>query len=68
MGKLSHVDSKNERYGYRPHIESEAPKRLDLNDLLKRVENEKNKSRKLNIFIFSGATTVVVVFLTLLSL
>ena len=68
MGKLSHVDSEKERYGYRSLIESEAPDRLDLNNLLKRVKDEKKKSRKLNIFIFSGATTVVVVFLTLLSL
>ncbi len=68
MGKLSHVDSENEQYGYKPLTESEEPNRLDLNNLLKRIKEEKKKSRKLNIFIFSGATTVVVVFLTLISL
>ena len=49
MGKLSHVDSENEQYGYKPLTESEEPNRLDLNNLLKRIKDEKTKSRKLNI-------------------
>ena len=66
MGKVSQAKSEGEAYGFRPS--SETPKtRLDLNNLLMRVKEEERKSKKLNIFIFSGATAVVLVFLMLLS-
>ena len=56
----------DDRYGYSSpadHIE----KKLDLNDLLKRVSEEKNKRKKMNILIFSGATFSVLMFFFLLS-
>ena len=67
MGKISQAKSDGEGYGFRPL--SEAPKnRLDLNNLLMRAREEERSSKKLNIFIFSGATVVILVFLMLLSL
>ena len=66
MGKVSQVKSDGEAYGFRPL--SETPKkRLDLNNLLMRAKEEERRSKKLNLFIFSGAAVVVLVFLTLLS-
>ena len=67
MGKVSQVKSDGEAYGFRSL--SETPKkRLDLNNLLMRAKEEERSSKKLNLFIFSGATVVVLVFLMLLSL
>ena len=67
MGKVSQAKSDGAGYGFRPL--SEAPKnRLDLNNLLMRVKAEERRSKKLNLFIFSGASVVVLVFLMLLSL
>ena len=66
-GKASQARTDEDRYDYRP-LSDNVGKRLDLNDLLKRVADEKNKSKKVNLLIFSGATSVVLVFLLLLSL
>ncbi len=67
MGKVSQVKSDGEAYGFRSL--SETPKkRLDLNNLLMRAKEEERSSKKLNLFIFSGATVVILVFLMLLSL
>ncbi len=67
MGKATQVRTDTERYGFRSL--SETPKkRLDLNNLLIRAKEEEKKSKKLNLLIFSGATTVVLVFLMLVSL
>ena len=67
MGKVRQVKSDGKAYGFRPL--SETPKkRLDLNNLLMRAKEEERSSKKLNLFIFSGATVVVLVFLMLLSL
>ena len=67
MEKASQVKNDGDRYGFRPL--SETPKkRLDLNNLLIRAKEEEKRSKKLNLFIFSGATGVVLVFLMLLSL
>ena len=66
MGKVSQVKSDGEAYGFRPL--SETPKkRLDLNNLLRRIKDEENKSKKLNLLIFSGMTSVILVFFLLLS-
>ena len=64
--KASRVKSDEEQYGFKPLGKSK--KRLDLNDLLRRVADEKNRSKKTNILIFSGATSAVVLFLLLLGL
>ena len=69
MGKISQIKTDDENYGFRPLSESEAShSRLDLNNLLNRIKEEKRKSKKLNLFIFSGTVTVVLVFLALLSI
>ena len=67
MGKLSQAKSDDERYGYRPLLDK-SKKRLDLNNLLKRVKDEEKRNKKLNLLIFTGATSVVLVFFMLLSL
>ena len=67
MGKLSQAKSDDERYGYRPLLDK-SKKRLDLNNLLMRAKEEEKRSKKQNLFIFSGATAVVLVFLMLLSI
>ena len=66
-GKVSQARSDDVHYGYRS-LSSETEKRLDLNDLLKRAAYEKNRNKKFNLLIFSGASTVVMVFFLLLSL
>ena len=65
--KVNQVKSYDKLYGYRPLIGTK-DKRLNLNNLLKRIKDEEKKSKKLNLLIFSGATSVVLVFLLLLSL
>ena len=42
--------------------------RLDLNDLLKKMKDQKKDDRKINLLIISGATSVVLVFILILSL
>ena len=66
MGKVSQVKS-NERYGFKPLLET-SKKRLDLNNLLMRVKEEEKRSKKQNLFIFTGTAAVVLVFLMLLSI
>ena len=42
--------------------------RLDVNDLLKRMKNEKQDSKKFNLFVFSGTLALAVVVFLILSL
>tara|TARA_B100000745_G_C20055486_1_gene360026 strand:+ start:541 stop:744 length:204 start_codon:yes stop_codon:yes gene_type:complete len=65
--KASQIKSDSDRYDYRPLLDTTS-KRLDLNHLLRRIKNEEKKNKKFNVLIFSGATSVVLVFLLLLSL
>ena len=67
MGKVSQVKSDGKRYGSKPSLET-SKKRLDLNNLLMRVKEEEKRSKKQNLFIFTGATAIVLVFLMLLSI
>ena len=67
MSKVSQARSETERYDFKPLLET-PKKRLDLNNLLMRVKEEEKRSKKQNLFIFSGATVVVLVFLMLLSI
>ena len=46
----------------------ESKSRLDLNELLQRKKEENLKTRKKNIYIFSGASAVAAVILIILSL
>ena len=69
MGKISQIKTDDESYGFRSLSESETShSRLDLNSLLNRAQEEKRKSKKLNLLIFSGSVTVVLVFFGLLSI
>ena len=65
-GKLSQVKSNDDLYGYRPLLDT-TEKRLDLNNLLRRIKDEEKKSKKLNLLIFSGMISVILVFFLLLS-
>ena len=65
-GKVNELKSEEDRYGYRPFRAAE--KRLDLNDLIKRAKAEEKIDKKDNLLIFSGAASVVLVFIILLSL
>ena len=67
MRKASQIKSDSDRYEYRPLLDA-TKKRLDLNNLLRRIKDEEKKSKKFNLLIFSGTTSVVLVFLLLLSL
>ena len=66
-GKASEVRTDDDRYGYKA-LSDVTKKRLDLNDLLRRAADEKNRSEKVNILIFSLATSAVLVFFLLISL
>ena len=65
-GKLSQVKSNDDLYGYRPLLDA-TKKRLDLNNILRRAKDEEKKSKKLNLLIFLGMTSVILVFFLLLS-
>ena len=65
-GKASQVKSDDDLYGYRPLLNT-TEKRLDLNNLLRRIKDEEKKSKKLNLLIFSGMTSVILIFFLLLS-
>ena len=65
-GKLSQVKSDDDLYGYRPLLDA-TKKRLDLNNILRRAKDEEKKNKKLNLLIFSGMTSVILVFFLLLS-
>tara|TARA_B100001123_G_C14449349_1_gene685916 strand:- start:192 stop:395 length:204 start_codon:yes stop_codon:yes gene_type:complete len=67
VSKVSQARSETERYDFKPLLET-PKKRLDLNNLLMRAKEEEKKSKKFNLLVFSGATTVVLVFLMLVSL
>ena len=67
MSKVCQARSETERYDFKPLLET-PKKRLDLNNLLMRAKEEEKKSKKFNLLVFSGATTVVLVFLMLVSL
>ena len=66
-GNASEVRTDDDRYGYKA-LSDDTKKRLDLNDLLRRSANEKNRNKKVNILIFSVATSAALVFFLLISL
>ena len=65
--KLSQISNNEDRYGYStPFDSSKTKRRIDLNDLLQRVKEEKNKDKKTNLIIISvSVIATVVIFLTL---
>ena len=66
-GKASQVKSDGENYDFKPMLEK-SNKRLNLNNLLMRAKEEEKRSKKQNLFIFTGASTVVLVFLMIISI
>jgi hypothetical protein len=66
-GKASQVKSDDDHYGYKPSLVT-TDKRLNVNNLLRRIKDEEKKSKKLNLLIFSGSISVVLVFFLLVSL
>ena len=67
MRRASQIKSDSARYDYRPLLDDKK-KRLNLNNLLRRMKDEEKKNKKFNLLIFSGTISVVLVFLLLLSL
>ncbi len=66
--RTSQVDLNEEQYSTDKFVSSSSKKRLDLNDLLKRAKDQKKNDKKLNILIFSGAASLVAVFIVLLNI
>ena len=65
-GKTGQVKTDEDQYGF--GLLDARKKKLDLNDLLKRAKDEEKIDKKYNLLIFSGAASVVLVFVLLLSL
>ena len=59
--------AEEDRYGYIKSAKTTGS-RLDLNDLLKRMEDQKKDDKKINILILSGSLSVAVVFFLILGL
>ena len=57
-----------EQYHASDFLKSSSKKRLDLNDLLQRVKEQKKSDKKINILIYSGAVSVIAVFVIFLTL
>ena len=51
MRKASQIKSDSDRYDYRPLLDTTS-KRLDLNNLLRRMKDEEKKNKKFNLLIF----------------
>ena len=56
-----------DRYGYIKSVKTKKS-RLDLNDLLKRMEDQKKDDKKINILILFGVLVLIVVFFLILNL
>ena len=72
-GKINSVQlgQNVDEYGYKyisNDQRAQSKSRLDLNDLLQRMKDEKKDPKKTNIIIFSGAVSVAAVVLVMLSL
>ena len=43
-------------------------KRLDLNDLMKRAKDQEKNDKRLNLIIYAGALSVIVVFVLIINI
>ena len=59
---------KNEYDYIKPESKLDSSERLDLNNLLKRMKEQKKIDSKSNLLIFSGAASLVVIVVLILSL
>ena len=67
--KISQAGYKEEQnHVGEPYDSSTLKKRLDLNDLLKRAKDQEKNDKKLNLLIYAGAASVIVVFVLILSI
>ena len=67
--KISQVGYKKEQYHVGELYDSSTlKKRLDLNDLLKRAKNQEIYDKKINLLIYAGAASVIVVVVLILSI
>ena len=67
--KASQIRYEEEQYRFgKPDDSSTSKKRLDLNDLLKRAKDQEKNDKKLDLLIYAGATSVIVVFVLILSI
>ena len=67
--KANQIRYEEEQYRFvKPDDSSMLKKRLDLNDLLKRAKDQEKNDKKLNLLIYVGATFVIVVFVSILSI
>ena len=67
--KASQIEYNEEQYRDSELLNSStSKKRLDLNDLLKRAKDQEKNDKKLNLLIYSGAASVIVVFVLILSI
>ena len=67
--KISQVGYEEEQYRFvKPDDSSTLKKRLDLNDLLKRAKDQEKNDKKLNLLIYAGAASVIVVFVLIFSI
>jgi len=67
-GKARQSENNEEQYRASNFLKSSSNKRLDLNDLLKRVEDQKKSDKKINILIYSGAVSAITIFVLFISL
>ena len=68
-GRVNQVETDGDRYGFtKPADSLFSKKRLDLNDLRKRAEEKRKYDKRINLLIFSGAASVIVVFFIIFSL
>jgi|TARA_Y100000310_G_scaffold265120_1_gene276001 hypothetical protein len=66
-GKTVQEKSDDNGNGYKTLLDT-TEKRLNVNNILRRIENEKKEDKRFNLLIFSGVTVAVLIFLFLLSL
>ena len=67
--KANQIRYEEEQYRFgKPDDSSTSKKRLDLNDLLKRAKDQEKNDKKLNLLIYFGAASVIVVFVLILSI
>jgi len=67
--KANQIRYEEEQYRFgKPDDSSTSKKRLDLNDLLKRAKDQEKNDKKLNLLIYAGVASVIVVFVLILSI
>ena len=67
--RVSQVEYNEEQYPISESLNSStSKKRLDLNDLLKRAKDQEKNDKRLNLLIYTGALSVIVVFVLILNI